>query len=294
MVNRNNILVTGAKGQLARSIKEICKIYYFKFFFMQKKDLDLTNFFAVENFLKSKKINCIINCAAYTDVDSSEKNHKICNNVNYLAVKNISKLCSKLKIQLVHISTDYVFDGEKGSPYEESDFTRPLNKYGISKLNAEKTILSHDLKNSIIIRTSLLYYDKGCSFVNKIINKINRNERINVVKDQYSSPTYAIDLAHTILKIIPMINDKTTEIYHFSNSGNCSRYDLAIKINELLKGNSKINASETNNDIIARPLYSVLSCKKIKNKFKIEIRKWEQALEEFIIKQNIEISEIQM
>ena len=294
MVDKINILVTGANGQLGRSIQDICESYDFNFFFMKKKELDLTNFSLVENFLKLNKINCIINCAAYTDVDSSEKKYKICNNVNYLAVGNIAKLCSKLNIQLVHISTDYVFDGKKGFPYQESDYTRPLNKYGISKLNAEKIILSQDLTNSIILRTSLLYYDKGCSFINKIINKIKRNEHINVVSDQYSSPTYAIDLAHTILKIIPLISQSNSEIYHFANRGSCSRHELAVKINELLKADSKIIATKTNNDITVRPLYSVLSCIKIKNKFNIEIRKWEHALEEFITKQNIEIGEIQM
>ena len=292
MVDKKNILVTGAKGQLGRSIKEISKNYYYNFFFMEKIELDLTNFFAVENFLKSKKIHCIINCAAYTDVDSSEKNHKICDDVNNLAVVNIVKLCCELNIQLVHISTDYVFDGEKRSAYEESDFTNPLNKYGISKLYAEKTILSHNLINSVIIRTSLLYYDKGCNFINKIIDKICKGEDINVVNDQYSSPTYANDLSHIILKIIPLISNKTAEIYHYSNIGHCSRYDLAIKINELLRGNSKINPTKTNNKLIVRPLYSVLRCTKIINKFNIEIRKWEQALEEYILKQNIKIGEI--
>lgn len=286
MVDKKNILITGANGQLGRSIKEISKSYYFNFFFMKKKELDLTNFSMVENFLKFNKINSIINCAAYTDVNGAEKNYKICNNINNKAVENIVKLCSKLKIQLVHISTDYVFDGKKGSPYNELDFTKSLNKYGISKLCAEKTILSYDLINSVIIRTSLLYYDKGNSFINKIIYKIVKGKEVDVVNDQFSAPTYANDLSHTILKIIPLICDNTTEIYHYTNLGSCSRYDLAIKINELLNGNSKINAIKTNNDIVTRPLYSVLTCKKIINKFNIEIREWEEALEEYITKQN--------
>ena len=292
MVDKKNIIITGAKGQLGRSIKEISKNYFFNFFFMEKKELDLTNFSMVKNFLKVNEINSVINCAAFTDVDSAEKNHKISDNVNNLAVANIAKLCGELNIQLVHISTDYVFDGEKGSAYDETDFTNPLSKYGISKLCAEKTILSHNLLNSLIIRTSLLYYDKSCCFINKIIDKISKGEDINVVNDQYSSPTYANDLSHAILKIIPTISNNTAEIYHYSNIGHCSRYDLAVKINELLDVNSKINPTKTNNYFKVRPLYSVLKCTKIINKFNIEIRKWEYALEEYIIKQNIKIGEI--
>ena len=140
MVDKKNILVTGANGQLGNALKEISKNYFFNFFFMEKKELDLTNFSMVKNFLKLNEINSVINCAAFTDVDSAEKNHKISDNVNNLAVANIAKLCGELNIQLVHISTDYVFDGKKGSAYDETDFTNPLSNYGngISKLCAKK------------------------------------------------------------------------------------------------------------------------------------------------------------
>ena len=234
----------------------------------------------------------ILQLCCYTDVDSAETKKNVCNKVNIKATGFLSRLCEKFNIQLIHISTDYVFDGKKGSPYNESDFTEPLNNYGLSKLNGEKTIMNHNLKNSIIIRTSLLYYDNGNSFVNKIINKIIKGDNIDVVNDQFSSPTYADDLSHAILKIIPLISNNITEIYHYSNKGYCSRYDLAIKINELINGYSKINLIKSENNITERPLYSVLQTSKIINKFNLRLRHWEDALEEFISKQNIILNEI--
>jgi len=292
MVNRKKILITGSKGQLGRSFKKISKAYNYNFIFTDKSNLDITNFELLREFFKNNKIDTLINCVAYTNVDNAQIKKNICNNVNHKAIGFLSKLCEKFNIQLIHISTDYVFDGKKDSLYNESDFTEPLNNYGLSKLQGEKAVMNYNLKNSIIIRTSLLYYDNGDSFVNKIINKIIKGENIDVVNDQFSSPTYAIDLSHAILKIIPLISDNSTQIYHYSNVGFCSRYDLAKKINELLDGNSKIYPIKSNQDIVSRPLFSVLSSAKIINKFNIEIRKWEVALKEYILQQNIKLDEI--
>ena len=292
MVKSKTILITGSKGQLGSSLRKISKAYNYNFIFTDKSNLDITNFDLLNEFFRNKKIDTLINCVAYTDVDSAETKKNVCNKVNSKATGFLSRLCEKFNTQLIHISTDYVFDGKKDSPYDESDFTQPLNNYGLSKLQGEKAVMNHNLKNSIIIRTSLLYYDNGDSFVNKIINKIMKGESIDVVNDQFSSPTYADDLAHSVLKIIPLIRSNVTEIYHYSNKGHCSRYDLAIKINELINGDSKISPVKSKNETTVRPLYSVLETSKIINKFNLEIRYWEVALEEFIKKQNFILNEI--
>ena len=292
MVNSKKILITGSKGQLGSSFKKISKAYNYNFIFTDKSNLDITNFDSLKEFFRDNKIDTLINCVAYTNVDNAQIKKNICNNVNHKAIGFLSKLCEKFNIQLIHISTDYVFDGKKDSPYNESDFTEPLNNYGLSKLQGEKAVMNYNLKNSIIIRTSLLYYDNGDSFVNKIINKIIKGESIEVVNDQFSSPTYADDLAHAILKIIPLIRNNITEIYHYSNKGHCSRYDLAIKINELINGDSKINSIKSKNEITVRPLYSVLETSKIINKFNLRLRHWEESLEEFISNQNFISNEI--
>ena len=292
MVNSKTILITGSKGQLGSSLRKISKAYNYNFIFTDKSDLDITNFDLLDEFFENNKIDTLINCVAYTQVDKAETKKNICDKVNSEAIGYLSQLCEKFNIQLVHISTDYVFDGKKYSPYYESDFTKPLNNYGISKLQGEKIIMRYNLKNSIIIRTSLLYYDNGNSFVNKIINKIIKGDSIDVVNDQFSSPTYANDLSHAILKIVPLIRNNITEIYHYTNKGNCSRYDLAIKINELINGDLKINPIKSQNNMTVRPLYSVLNSSKIMNKFNLKLRHWEEALEEFISKQNIILNEI--
>lgn len=291
-MNRN-ILITGSNGQLGRALKKFSKNYHFNFHFFSRKELDISDYERLNYFLEKFEINTVVNCAAYTNVDNAESNKSFCNKINNNAVGFLSDLCEKYNIRLIHISTDYVFDGQKCTPYTESDSINPLNYYGKTKSYGEKKIINSKLKNSIIIRTSLLYFDNGdSSFINKIIDKVNMGENFCVVNDQYSSPTYAKDLAHTILEIIPLISNNSVEIYHYANSGDCSRYDLAVKINELLVGNSNIKATNTNNNMTKRPLYSVLQSTKIIDKFNLKIRSWEDALKEYIIKQNIILNEI--
>lgn len=288
-----NILITGSNGQLGSALKKLSKNYHFNFHFFSRKELDISDYEKLNYFLEKFEINTVVNCAAYTNVDNAESNKSLCNKINIDAVGFLSSLCEKYNISLIHISTDYVFDGQKTTPYIESDSVNPLNHYGITKLYGEKKIINSNLKNSIIIRTSLLYFDNGVtSFINRIINKISLGKSFCVVNDQYSSPTYAKDLAHTILEIIPRISNNFVEIYHYANIGDCSRYDLAIKINELLAGNSNIEPTNTNNDIIKRPLYSVLQTTKIIDKFNLKIRSWEDALKEYVTKQNIGLNEI--
>ena len=293
MVTVKNILVTGSNGQLGSSIKSISASFkYYNFFFKDKSKLDITNFTKVNDFLVNNKIDIVINCAAFTNVDDSEINDKIAYLINHLAVENLAKLCSKNKVQLIHISTDYVFDGEKKYLYTELDIPNPKNNYGKSKLKGENSILEQELINSIIIRTSWLYSEFSKNFVTKIINKLNTNKIITVVEDEYGSPTCANDLAHVILNIIPKLDNSKTEIYHYSNSGICSRYEFAKYISELLTKKIEIKPiSKDKKDM--RPIFSALNSQKIKSVYNIEVNHWKYSLRNFInnklIKNEIQI-----
>lgn len=285
MVKKKNILITGSKGQLGSAIKEISKDYLHIFFFKDKSEMDITNFSFVQNFLKKYKIDTVINCAAYTDVINAEKNKILSDNVNNIGVENLAKLCSKFNIQLIHISTDYVFDGYNNLPYEESNLTNPQNYYGISKLNGEKKVLSYDLKKSAIVRTSWLYSKLSNNFVSKVLNELKNRNEIFVVKDEIGSPTNALDLSRAILEIIPRLSNSKTEIYHFSNLGQCSRYELAKKIKEIIKSESIVSVSTQKFSKIKRPKFSVLNSSKIIENFKLSIKTWDISLEEHLKKQ---------
>ena len=283
---KKSILITGAKGQLGTCLRQISINYEYIYFFLGKKDLDITNKLKIEEFLRKNEIDIVINCAAYTDVYSAEFDKKVCKNLNTFSVDNIAKLCFKYEIQLIHISTDYVFDGNKKTPYSEDDIPNPINHYGYTKLAGEKNILKYKLKRSAIIRTSWLYSNSEDNFVTKILNSIKNNYEINVVDDEIGSPTCAYDLAQTIFQIIPKITNTNTEIYHFSNLGFCSRYEFAKKISELLKLDCIIRPSKKKSSQIIRPSFSALDCKKITSNFHVNINSWEISLQNFLNKNN--------
>ncbi len=282
MVKKENILVTGSAGQLGKSIKASSINSFHNFFFKNKNELDITDYNSLDKFVKNNRINFIINCAAFTNVNKSEKNKLLAKKINHFAVENIAKLCDKLNIKLIHISTDYVFDGKKNKPYVENDITNPVNYYGFTKLAGERAILNQNLKNSLIIRTSLLYSHYGNNFVSKIIKKINSSKNFSVVNKYYSSPTNSTDLSNVILSIINKINCEKTEIYHFSNTGFCSRFELAIKINKFLKGKSEIGFLDNNPNSTKRPLFSALDSNKFFDKFNIKPKKWTHSLEDYL------------
>ena len=213
--------------------------------------------------LKKNNIDTIINCAAYTDVTMAEQNMDCSNIVNNIAVGNIAKLCCELSIQLIHISTDYVFDGLSILPYNENNNTNPKNYYGKTKLEGENKILNQKLENSAIIRTSWLYSNLANNFVNKIIKILNYHKKIYVVEDEIGSPTNAHDLSKVIMDIIPKLSNSNTEIYHFSNLGFCSRYQFAIKINQLKNANCEIISKTDKFPNIKRPKFSALDSSKI-------------------------------
>ena len=279
MVNKKNILITGSDGQLGQSIKKVHKRFMsYKFYFTDKEELDITEYIKIKNFISENNISIIINCAAYTDVIKAESEQKAANLVNNISVGNISKICSKKKIQLIHISTDYVFDGIKGFSYDENDKPNPLSYYGKTKLKGEQKMLSYNLKKSIIIRTSWLFSTYGKNFLTKILNNLRHLNSFSVIGNEFGSPTNANDLACVILKILPKLKNDKTEIYHFSNLGMCSRYEFAIKIKDCTNGKSIITKKNNCEINKIRPKFSALNPKKIINKFDLKVYDWSYSL----------------
>ena len=282
----NNILVTGSKGQLGSEIRELSILYTdYNFFFKGSVDLNITDFRKVNSFIGDQNIDIIINCAAYTAVDNAESNYELANKINNLAVKNLAEIAKERNVKLIHISTDYVFDGNSNKPYLESDIANPKSVYGRTKLLGEKAILKISPNNSIIIRTSWMYSNYGNSFVSTILNLAKSKTNLNIVYDQVGTPTLAKDLAKVILNILKDINNKKVEIYHFSNLGVCSWYDLAQAIFEITKKPIKLKPVRSSEypSKVARPFYSVLDKKKIIEKYKVEIPYWRKSLKEFLL-----------
>lgn len=278
-----NVLVTGSKGQLGSEIQLLsrsCKKY--KYTFIDIDELDITNFNFLEEFFQENKIDYILNCAAYTAVDNAEEEQEKATLINVTAVKYLAQLCKKHNMFLIHISTDYVFDGTNHKPYVETDPTRTFSHYGKSKLEGEKEIYKY-LDKALIIRTSWLYSSFGNNFVKSMIKYGKQGEELNVVFDQVGTPTYAKDLAMAILEIIPQTGktDKV-EIYHYSNEGAISWYDFALEIMELKKIQCKINPIESKDYPLPspRPHFSVLNKAKIKRDFNIKIPHWKVSLKE--------------
>lgn len=283
MINKNfRILVTGSNGQLGSELKTLSNNYNYHFFFSTKESLDITNFKALKQFILDNQINTIINCAAYTAVDRAENNDQLelADVINHLAVGNLAKLSKELNIILVHISTDYVFNGESFKPYSEHDSTQPKTVYGQTKLNGEKALINVNPNNSIIIRTSWVYSSYGNNFVKTMLRLGKDKDSLGVIYDQVGTPTYARDLAKVILDILPnLINDKV-EIYNYSNEGVLSWYDFAKVIMETANLDCKVDPIETFEypTPAKRPHYSVLNKSKIKSAFNIDIPYWKDSL----------------
>jgi dTDP-4-dehydrorhamnose reductase len=281
-----NVLVTGANGQLGSEIKEQSSIYAYDFFFTDRTTLDITNEDDIKSFIKTNKINTIINCAAYTAVDKAESDEKMCDTVNRKAVKKLAKISKENDIKLIHISTDYVFDGKNYKPYVEEFQTNPQCVYGKTKLDGEKHILDINPHNSIIIRTSWVYSSFGNNFVKTMLKFGKQKDELGVIFDQIGTPTYAGDLAKAILEILPKIKNDKVQIYHYSNEGVLSWYDFAKEIMRMAKLTCKINPIETYQypTPAARPHYSLLNKAKIKKEFHIEIPYWKDSLDKCLRK----------
>ena len=275
----NNILVTGANGQLGSEIRVLSNGYE-NFLFADRGELDITDFAAVETFISKNAVVTVINCAAYTAVDKAECDAQNADLINNKAVENLAKICKDKDIKLVHISTDYVFDGKNHKPYVEEDEPSPIGVYAKTKYDGEKAILAINPQNSIIIRTSWVYSSFGANFVKTMLRLGMERESLGVVFDQVGSPTYARDLAKTILDILPKIKNHKTEIYHFSNEGVVSWYDFAKEIMKMAKLSCNINPIESIQypTPATRPHYSVFNKAKIKKEFGVEIPYWKDSL----------------
>ena len=275
----NNILVTGANGQLGSEIRVLSNGDG-NFLFTDRGELDITDFAAVETFISKNAVGTVINCAAYTAVDKAECDAQNADLINNKAVENLAKICKDKDIKLVHISTDYVFDGKNYKPYLEEDEPNPIGVYAKTKYDGEKAILAINPQNSIIIRTSWVYSSFGANFVKTMLRLGREHESLGVVFDQVGSPTYARDLAKAILDILPKIKNHKTEIYHFSNEGVVSWYDFAKEIMKMAKLSCNITPIESAQypTPAPRPHYSVLNKAKIKREFGVEIPYWKDSL----------------
>jgi dTDP-4-dehydrorhamnose reductase len=277
-----NILITGVDGQVGNELRLLATEYQYNFFFTNREDLDICNEQALNEYIEKHEITTIINTAAYTAVDRAEDEKGLANEINHLAVKKLATIAKEKEIQLIHISTDYVFNGENFKPYVETDATNPNGVYRKTKLDGEKAMIDINPKNSIIIRTSWLYSSFGANFVKTMLRLGTQKESLGVIFDQVGTPTYARDLAKTILDILPQIKNKPVEIYHYSNEGVLSWYDFAKEIMKMAKLECKINPIETKEypTPAKRPHYSLLNKAKIKEQFKIEIPFWKDSLNE--------------
>jgi len=287
----SNILVTGANGQLGSELKDLSSLYpNDTFIFTDVAELDICNHGTVKEFIVKNKINIIINCAVYTAVDKAEEQFELSNKINHLAVKNFASIAKEYNIKLIHVSTDYVFDGTNQVPYQETDKPNPQSVYGQTKLDGELAIQKINPANTIIIRTSWVYSNYGNNFVKTMLRLGKERKELGVIVDQIGTPTYARDLARTILEILPKINDENVELFHFSNEGVCSWYDFAKSIFQIAGLNLKVSPIETYQYPTAaiRPSYSVLNKSKIKLKFQKEIPFWKDSLMQCLEKLNCE------
>ncbi len=273
------ILVTGSKGQLGNELQVAAKAFsQFELVFTDVDELDICNLTAIEQFVKNAGFEAIVNCAAYTAVDKAETDDDLCYKINRDAVQNLAQVAQNNGLKLIHVSTDYVFDGTQYAPYVETDMVCPVSVYGKSKLAGEEMALKY-CEQVAVIRTSWLYSAFGNNFVKTMIRLGQERESLNVIFDQVGTPTYAADLANAILQ---MLNTEVfvSGVYHFSNEGVCSWYDFAKKIHQLAGVTCKVSPIETKDypTAAARPHYSVLNKSKIKSTYHIEIPHWEESL----------------
>lgn len=281
-----NILVTGGNGQLGSSLRKIADHYpQYAFLFTDVDTLDITDASAVEAFVSQNHIAYILNCAAFTAVDKAEDNEPLCLRINRDAVKNLADAARKFGAKVIHISTDYVFDGTSCVPYVETNPTCPVSVYGRTKLEGELALFE-TCPSSIVIRTAWLYSEYGNNFVKTMLRLGRERDEIRVVFDQIGTPTYATDLALAMMRVIEYDEKKlwVPGIYHFSDEGVCSWYDFTVKILQMAGLHTRVLPIETKDypSKATRPHYSVLNKAKIKRTFGLLIPHWEQSLKECI------------
>lgn len=280
------ILVTGKNGQLGSEIHALSTNFpLIEFLFTGSKELDITDKNAIQQLVNEFKPDIVINCAAYTAVDKAEDEIEEADAVNHLAVKNLAEICKSATIRLIHISTDYVFNGQANRPYKETDPTDPINEYGRSKLKGEQAIINTGVQ-ATIIRTSWVYSSFGNNFVKTMIRLGQEKDEINVVADQFGSPTNAKDLAVACLQIAssPEKWEDGSSIFHYSNDGEISWYDFAKEI--MVVNGLKCKVSPISTDEYPtkakRPRYTVLLKSNIKEIFNFESPNWCDSLKNYL------------
>ena len=277
-------LVTGANGQLGKTIQSIVKNKS-EFIFTDKNSLDITKKKKIESVIKSYDINCIVNCAAYTHVDQAEIEKEKVDELNCNAVKNLVEISETYKLRLIHISTDYVYNGINRSAISEYEYVDPQNYYGVSKLNGEKHI-ENSISESIVIRTSWLYSSFGKNFVKTILEKAKSESLLKIVGDQYGCPTNAHDLADAIIQIIKSKDkiDKESKIFNFSNLGYTSWFEFAEFILKEINFNCSLEEIKTNeiSQLSKRPKFAITDKTKIISVFNLEIPHWKESLKKFL------------
>lgn len=271
----NNILVTGANGQLGMSLRKIADCRN-NFYFTDSQELDITSKEAIDDYFRHHKIDLVINCAAYTAVDTAESEPEQARLLNATALFYLVQVAKDYNAVVIHISTDYVFNGTATKPIKESVPTSALGVYGATKLEGEKFVL--DYEKGIVIRTSWLYSEYGNNFVKTMLRLGAERKEISVVCDQVGTPTYAGDLAEVIMMVVE--DGEHFGLYHFSNQGSCSWAEFASKIMEYSGLSCRVKSITTAEypTLAERPKYSILDKTKIENTFHCSILPWEESL----------------
>jgi dTDP-4-dehydrorhamnose reductase len=275
-----NVLVTGSSGQLGQSIAAISSTRKdCNFTFINTEQLDLSQLDAIEDYFLKHQFDYIINCAAYTAVDNAESDSELADKINHLAVEKLAFIAKQTKTVFIHISTDYVFNGEAFRPYIETDLTDPQCMYGISKLKGEQAVQTIN-PDGIIIRTSWVYSEYGNNFVKTMLRLGKEREQLSIIYDQVGTPTYAQDLARVCLELLD-VKHQGIKLYHFANEGVCSWYDFAKTIFTLAEIQCDIQPIEAKDypTPAKRPHYSVLNKTKIKQDMNIKIPYWKDSLQ---------------
>lgn len=278
------VMVTGAYGQLGSSLSELSAQFSgLQLILTDFDSLDITDRDSVVGYVESNRPDFLVNCAAYTAVDKAETDMESAFRLNALGPENLAIACRQIGARLIHVSTDYVFDGKNNRPYSEEDLPNPQGVYGSTKLEGEKLVMKQ-LPESVIIRTSWLYSSYGHNFVKTMIRLGSEKDSLNVVYDQTGTPTYAGDLALTILKVISQSAKNPdywkSGIYHYSNLGVCSWYDFAVEIHKMAGISCRVTPvlSAAFQTVAKRPSYSVLDKSKIQTVYGIEIPYWRDSL----------------
>jgi dTDP-4-dehydrorhamnose reductase len=287
------VLILGSNGQLGRCLCDQFGRTNYDVVYSSRKEINITNFDATKNFIFKIAPDLVINATAYTAVDKAEQDHEYADMINHLAVANIADICQELDCWFIHVSTDYVFDGNSSSPYKENDKTNPQSVYGDTKLRGEIAINSSKCKH-IIVRTSWVFSEYGSNFMKTMLKQSSKLNELDIVGDQIGCPTYAQDLAKAIVALLPQLNSKDVVggIYHYCGDICCSWFEFAELIFEILGKNEpdkkipKLNLISSNdlNMLAKRPKYSVLSNDKINKEFNVKIGELHAAIEQVLSK----------